>query len=77
MKVTVNERVHDSKALSELVDGVIKSNTIAGKLFADGTYDGNDIFKFLIDSEILHCIKVRKKSNIKLKTRHILRTYQL
>jgi hypothetical protein len=39
IKVT-NEHVHDSKALPELVNGVIKSDSTAitaiGKLFADG-----------------------------------------
>ncbi len=41
-----DEHVHDSKALPELVvDNIIKSySATVGKLFADGTYDGNDIF---------------------------------
>ena len=53
MKVT-NEHVHDSKAVPELVNGVIKSNsmTIIGKLFADGAYDGNDIFRCISDNGI-------------------------
>ena len=36
-----NEQVHDSKALPELVDDIIRSNNVTvGKLFADdGTYD--------------------------------------
>ena len=50
MQVT-DEYVHDSKALPGLFDEVIKSDSIAtstiGKLFADGAYDGNDIFKYL------------------------------
>jgi hypothetical protein len=47
MKIT-NEHVHDNKAVLELVNGVITSNsmTIIGKLFADGAYDGNDIFRY-------------------------------
>ncbi len=39
MMVTVDEHVYDSKALPELVNGVIKSDsmtTTIGKLFADG-----------------------------------------
>jgi hypothetical protein len=31
------------------------------KLFADGAYDGNDIFRYLGDNGILPCIKVRKR----------------
>ncbi len=57
MKVTY-ERVHDSKALPGLVDDVIKSDSMTGaaaavaigKLFADGAYDGNDIFGYLGDN---------------------------
>ena len=50
MKVT-DEHVHDGKALPELVDNVIKPNKITaavGKLFADGAYDSNDIFRCLV-----------------------------
>ena len=54
MDVT-DEHVHDSKVLFGLVDDVIKSNsmttvaaaTAIGKLFADGAYDGNNIFRYL------------------------------
>ena len=51
MKVT-DEHVHDSKALPELVDEAIKSDNMLlaatiGKLFADGAYDNNDIFRYL------------------------------
>jgi hypothetical protein len=50
IKVT-DEHVHDSKALPELVNDVIKSDNLTpiaiGKLFADGAYDGNDIFRYL------------------------------
>ncbi len=47
MKVT-DEHVHDSKALPELVENIIKSDNMAtaiGKLFADRSYDGNELFK--------------------------------
>ena len=77
MRVTDDEHVHDSKALPELVDEAIKSdNTTAsaiGKLFADGAYDNNDIFRYLSNNGIQPCIKVRKNARIKLKTGHILR----
>jgi hypothetical protein len=74
MNVTTDEHVHDSKALPELVDGIIKSNSITVcKLFADGAYDNNNIFRYLSENGILPCIKVRNYSKIKLKTGNILR----
>ena len=53
-----NEHVHDSKALPELFDEMIESDNITaiGKLFADGAYDSNDIFRCLADNGILQCI---------------------
>jgi len=74
IKVT-DEHIHDSKALPELIENIIASNNIKaiGKLFADGAYEGNDIFRCLADKGILPCIKVRKNARIKLKTGHILR----
>ena len=66
MKVTY-EHVHDSKALPELIENIIKSNSVTamGKLFSDdGAYEGNDIFRFLpADNGILPCIKVRKNAS--------------
>ena len=53
IKVT-DEHVHDSKALPELVENIIKSDNVTvaiGKLFADdGAYDSNDIFRYLADN---------------------------
>ena len=75
MKVT-DEHVHDGKALPELVENVIKPNNMTaavGKLFADGAYDSNDIFRYLADNGILPCIKLRKNARVRLKTGHILR----
>ncbi len=76
IKVT-DEHVHDSKVLPELVENIIKSDSMAtitiGKLFADGAYDGNDIFRCLGDNGILPCIKVRKNAKVRLKKGHILR----
>jgi hypothetical protein len=53
MKVT-DEHVHDSNELHELVDNIIKSDsmttttTTIDKLFADdGAYEGNEIFRYL------------------------------
>jgi hypothetical protein len=72
MKVT-NEHIHDSKALPELVENIIGSNNtttaIVGKLFADGAYDNNDIFKFLTDNEILPCIKLRNNAKSQTENR--------
>jgi hypothetical protein len=51
-----------------LVENIIKSNGMSttaaaaaiGKLFGDdGTYEGNEIFRYLEDNGIMPCIKVR------------------
>ena len=77
MKVTDDEHVHDGKVLPELIDESIKSDKnkkiTIGKLFADGAYDGNDIFGYLGDNGIEPCIKVRKNSRVRWKKRNILR----
>jgi hypothetical protein len=75
MKVT-DEHVHDSKALPELVENIIKSDNVTvaiGKLFGDGAYEGNDIFRYLADNGILPCIKVRKNARVGWKKGNILR----
>ena len=48
IKIT-DEHVHDSKALPELVENIIKSDRklTIGKLFGDGAYEGNEIFSYL------------------------------
>ena len=78
MKVT-DEHVHDGKALPELVDNITKPDrkTTVFKLFADGAYDGNDVFRHLSDNGILPCIKTRKNARIKLSTNHILRNFSV
>ena len=74
MQVT-DEHAHDSKALPELVDNVARSDNVTtiGKLFADGAYDGNDIFRYLSDNGILPCIKVRKNAKVRWKKGNNLR----
>ncbi len=75
IKVT-DEHVHDSKALPELIDNVIESDKqiTLGNLFADGAYDGNNIFRYLEDNGILPCIKVRKNARVRWKKgKNILR----
>src|SRR3954454_18584638 len=82
MKVTDDEHVHDSKTVPELVDNIIKSDdmtttttttTTIGKLFADGAYEGNEVFRYLEDNGILPCIKVRKNAIVRWKKGNILR----
>ena len=80
MKVT-DEHVHDSKALPELVENIIKSDSMTataaiGKLFADGAYDNNDIFRYLSDNGIQPCIKVRKNTRIRWKKATSLEIWQ-
>ncbi len=74
MQVT-DEHVYDSKALLGLINDVMKSDKkiTIGKLFADGAYDSNDIFRYLGDNGILPCIKVRKNSRVRWKKGNILR----
>jgi hypothetical protein len=53
IKVT-DEHVHDSKVLLDLVNDIVKSNKIIGKLFADdGAYEGNNIFRCMAYNGIL------------------------
>ena len=76
IKVTDDEHVYNSKPFPELANEIVKSNKIIGKLlFADdGTYEGNDIFRYLsADNGILPCIKVRKNAKIKLKDGNFIR----
>ena len=76
MKVT-DEHVHYNKTLPDLIDNIIKSEyrstTTLGKLFGDGAYEGNDIFRYIGDNGILPCIKVRKNAKFRWKKEHILR----
>ncbi len=70
-----DEHIHDSKALPELIENIIKPDSIEsiGKLFADGTYESNNIFRYLGDNGILSCIKVRKNARVGWKKGNILR----
>jgi len=74
IKVT-DEHVHGSKALPELVENIIESDSVTtiGKLFADGAYDSNDIFRYLTDNGIMPCIKVRKNSRVRWKKGNFFR----
>jgi hypothetical protein len=59
---------------------ILKSHNVTvaiGKLFAnDGSYDSNDIFRYLEDNGILPCIKVRKRLELSKKKGTFLETYQ-
>ena len=74
IKVT-DEHVHDSKVLPKLINDIIKldKKITMGELFADGTYEGNDIFRYLSDNGILPYIKVRKNAKVGWKKGNILR----
>jgi hypothetical protein len=74
IKVTDVEHVHGSKALPELIEeNIIKSDSMTtaaatiGKLFADGAYDNNEIFRHLGNNGILPCIKVIENARIRWK----------
>jgi hypothetical protein len=44
------------------------STTTTGKPFCDdGAYDGNAIFRYLVDNGILPCIKVRNNTQVRQK----------
>ena len=78
MKVT-DEHVHDSKALPELVENIIGSDSVTaiGKLLGDdGSYEGNEIFRYLEDNGILPCIKVRNNARVDGKKGTSLEIYQ-
>jgi hypothetical protein len=63
-----------------LIENIIKSNSrqiTISKLFADGAYDNNDIFRCLADNGILPCIKVRQNARVRLKTGHLLRNFSV
>jgi hypothetical protein len=70
MNVT-DEHIHDSKALPGLVENIIKSEemstttTTTGKLFGEGAYEGNEIFRYLGNNGIMPCIKVRKNARVR------------
>ena len=69
-----SEKVHDGKVLPELVEDItIKQNKIVNTVIADGAYDNNNNFQYLLFNGIQQpAIKVRKNSRCK-KTNHYLR----
>ena len=50
------------------------TTSIGKVLFADGAYEGNDIFGFLSDNGIMPCIKVKRECSSSIEKRiYILR----
>jgi hypothetical protein len=73
IKVT-DEHVHDSKMLPKLAEDIKKSNHISiGKVFVDGAYDINAVFRCLANNGILPCIKVRRNAKVNKKTNRVHR----
>ena len=62
-----SEKVHDGKVLPELVEDItIKQNKIVNTVIADGAYDNNNNFQYLLFNGIQQpAIKVRKNSRCK------------
>jgi IS5 family transposase len=72
LKVT-DEKVHDSKVMKNLVEGVLNNNhNIQIKSFlGDGAYDSNENFKYLKKKRIRPIIKVKRNSIISFKNNKI------
>ena len=68
-----DEKVHDSKIMKNLVEGVLNNNhNIKIKSFiGDGAYDSNENFKYLKEKRIQPIIKVKKNSIISTKNNKI------
>jgi hypothetical protein len=59
-----DEKVHDSKLMKNLVEGVLNNNhNIKIKSFiGDGSYDSNENFKYLKEKRIQPILKVKRNS---------------
>ena len=68
-----DEKVHDSKVVKNLVEGVLNNNhNIKIKSFiGDGAYDSNKNFKYLKEKRIRPTIKVKRNSIISSKNNKI------
>jgi hypothetical protein len=68
-----DEKVHDSKVMKNLVEGVLNNNhNIKIKSFmGDGAYDSNENFKYLKEKRIRPVIKVKRNSIISSKNNKI------
>ena len=68
-----DEKVHDSKLMKNLVEGVLNNNhNIKIKSFiGDGAYDSNENFKYLMEKRIRPVIKVKRNSIVSSKNNKI------
>jgi len=64
-----DEKVHDSKVLKNLIEGVLNNNHNINQIFhqCDGAYDSNRNFKYLEEKRIRPIIKVKRNSIISSK----------
>ena len=63
MEVT-REEVHDGKVLKKLTDNASKNNEVE-RVLADGMYDSNNNFRYLLKNHIKPSIKTRSNSKVK------------
>ena len=70
----IDEHIHDSKILPELINDVIKSDKkiTIGNLFADGSYGGNEIFRYMRHSHNLILLIFILNSISSASPKHIL-----
>ena len=68
-----DEKVHDSKVIKNLVEGVLNNNrNVKIKSFiGDGAYDSNENFKYLKEKRIRPIIKVKRNSIISSKNSNV------
>jgi Transposase DDE domain len=69
-----DEKVHDGKVMSKLIEHILKKNNNDIKIksaLSDGSYDTNENFKYLQNKKIRPVIKVRKNSIISSKNNKI------
>ena len=60
------EKLHDSKVLPILVHDIVRQQNIdVSTVIADGSYDNNKVFQFLLFNNIKPAIKVRKNARIR------------
>jgi IS5 family transposase len=74
-----DEKVHDGKVMSKLIEQILEnSNNIKIKsVSCDGSYDSNENFKYLQKKKIKPAIKVRKNSIVSLKNNNSLRNREV
>ena len=69
-----DEKMHDGKVMTKLIEDVLKRNNNKVKIksaLGDGSYDGNENFDYLQKNKIKPTIKVRKNSIISFKNNKI------